>query len=49
MYGNNTASTGKRSASEPSLSEDEVTLFLDTLQYNLLFEMGFKFFTSSND
>ena len=46
VYGNNTASTGKMSAPKPVLSEDDVSLFLDALQYNVLLDMGFKVFTS---
>ena len=49
VYEHNTTSTRKRSAPKPIFSEDDVSLFLDALQYNVLFNMGFKVFTSSKN
>ena len=49
VYVNHTESTGKRSAPEPAVYEDEIVNFLDALQYNVLFDMGFKVFTSSKN
>ena len=48
-YGNYRESTGKRRVPEPAVSEDGIRLFLDALQYNVVFEKGFKVQGSSNN
>ena len=42
FYGNNRATSRKKRITELSVSEDDIRLFLDKLQYNLVFDMGFK-------
>ena len=49
IYGNHTARTGKRKVPEPAVSEDDVCLFLHAVQYNVLFDMGFKVQGSSKN